>query len=63
MRKKKDTSINIAVNTELKELFALECSKEFMTMSSKINQLISEYLKAKELNNKLIVEKLDNFYK
>jgi len=45
--KKRDTTINIAVNTEIKEQFANECSKEFMTMSSKINQLIAEYLKNK----------------
>jgi hypothetical protein len=45
--KKRDTTINIAVNTEIKEQFSNECSKEFMTMSSKINQLIAEYLKNK----------------
>ncbi len=51
MRKTKekirDAKILVAIETELKEKFAFEAGKEFMTMSSKINQLISEYLKTK----------------
>jgi hypothetical protein len=60
---KRDSQINVAINNEIKILFSNECSKEFMTMSSKINQLITEYLKSKEMDRQLIVDRLNNYYK
>jgi hypothetical protein len=44
---KRDTNIVVAISTELKEKFASICDKEFITMSSKIHQLINEYMKDK----------------
>lgn len=45
---KKDTNVVVAINSELKLKFQEACEEEYTTMSSKINQLINEYLKTKK---------------
>ena len=45
---KKDANVVVAINSELKTKFQQLCEEEYTTMSSKINQLINEYLKTKQ---------------